>query len=100
MAGNSNSGVKGGTNNPRGRKKGVPNKATADARKTIKLFVEKNAPRLEKWLDQVAAEDPAKAFGLVQSMIEYTVPKLQRTENQQLDKDGKPADPSVTVKFE
>lgn len=63
-----------------GRKKGVPNKATADARAAIALFVNNNAHRLEGWLDQVAQENPAEAFKLFQSVIEYHVPKLARTE--------------------
>jgi hypothetical protein len=53
---------------------------TADARKAIALFVDNNAHRLTGWLDQVAAENPARAFELFQSVVEYHVPKLQRTE--------------------
>lgn len=72
-----------------GRPLGTPNKATADARKAIALFVDSNAHRLTVWLDAVAAGDldnevkpnPAKAFELFQSVIEYHVPKLNRTEH-------------------
>ncbi len=63
-----------------GRPKGATNKATADARAAIALFVNNNADRLEGWLDQVAQENPAEAFKLFQSVIEYHVPKLARTE--------------------
>lgn len=45
------------------------------------MFVDNNAHRLEGWLDQVAAENPAKAFELFQSVVEYHIPKLARTEN-------------------
>lgn len=80
-----------------GRKKGVPNKSTADARAAIALFVDNNAHRLQGWLDQIAdgvqakpvegekegawlvKPDPQKAYELFQSVIEYHVPKLART---------------------
>lgn len=64
-----------------GRPKGIPNKATAKAREAIADFVDGNAHRLTEWLDRVADEDPAEAFKLFQSVVEYHIPKLQRTEN-------------------
>jgi len=71
-----------------GRKAGTPNKTTQEARQAISLFVDKNAHRLTEWLDAVAEGDPirdikpnpAKAFELFQSVVEYHVPKLARTE--------------------
>lgn len=63
-----------------GRQKGTPNKATALAREAIGRFVDDNAHRLQTWLDEIADEDPEKAFTLFQSVIEYHVPKLARTE--------------------
>lgn len=84
-----------------GRAPGTPNKATADARQAIAAFVDGNAHRLTEWLDRVAdgvkveKEDPetgeivekyivppnpAKAFEMFQSVVEYHVPKLARTE--------------------
>ena len=71
-----------------GRKPGSPNKSTADARAAIALFVDQNASRLDSWLRAVAEGDPehdvkpnpAKAFELFQSVVEYHVPKLARTE--------------------
>jgi hypothetical protein len=91
-----------------GRKPGTPNKATADARQAIAAFVDGNAHRLTEWLDKVAegvkqpmknengeivlddsgkpieeyvvAPNPAKAFDMFQSVVEYHVPKLARTE--------------------
>lgn len=85
-----------------GRVKGTPNKATADARQAIAQFVDKNAHRLTDWLDAVAEgvkeevenpetgevetkwivpPNPAKAFDLFQSVVEYHVPKLARMEH-------------------
>lgn len=96
-----------------GSRKGVPNRATADARAAIALFVDDNAHRLQGWLDAIADgvkgpldeegnetylvdPDPQKAFELFQSVIEYHVPKLARTEH--TDSDGKPL-PVVQVTF-
>ena len=77
----------------KGRKPGVPNKATHTAREAIARFVDSNAPRLQQWLDEVASglhdattgktilpPNPQKAFELFQSVVEYHVPKLARTE--------------------
>lgn len=84
-------GIGKGTPGP-GRPKNQPNKATIDARKAIAMFVDSNADRLTGWLDEVAngvmnpdspefavSPNPAKAFELFQSVIEYHVPKLART---------------------
>jgi hypothetical protein len=88
-----------------GRPAGSPNKATTEARQAIALFVDENAHRLTGWLDQVAAgvkvEDPqtgeekfvvppnpAKAFDMFQSVVEYHIPKLARQEH--VGDDNKP----------
>jgi hypothetical protein len=82
-----------GTPGP-GRPPGTPNKATTAAREAIGKFVDGNAHRLQHWLDMVAEgvpdpgditkmivkPDPEKAFQLFQSVVEYHVPKLARTE--------------------
>ena len=82
-----------------GRQAGTPNKATSDARQAIASFVDGNAHRLTEWLDQVAAgvpkideegnptgeyavpPNPAKAFDMFQSVVEYHIPKLARQEH-------------------
>jgi hypothetical protein len=71
-----------------GRVAGTPNKVTADARAAIAMFVDNNASKLDLWLRAVAEGDPkndvkpnpAKAFELFQSVVEYHVPKLNRSE--------------------
>ena len=85
--------IKQQTNNPKGRPKGSPNKSTAMAREAIAQFVEGNAPSMQKWLEQVAdgvkneqdkfivLPNPEKAFGMLQSVMEYHLPKLARTEH-------------------
>lgn len=74
------------------RPKGSPNKSTQAAREAIAAFVDGNAGRLQGWLDRVAEgvtddegkyivkPNPEKAFEMFQSVVEYHVPKLARTE--------------------
>lgn len=90
---------RGGKRPGAGRPSGVPNKATAEARNAIASFVDGNAHRLQQWLDEIAngvpaldekgkvipgrfsvRPDPVKAFELFQSVIEYHVPKLARSD--------------------
>ena len=63
-----------------GRVKGVPNKATRNAREAIAMLVDNNTSRLEGWLDEIAAKDPEKAWRCMMDVIEYHIPKLARTE--------------------
>ena len=77
-----------------GRKLGSPNRATAEARETIANFANGNVHRLQAWLDEVAKTDPARAFALFQSVIEYHVPKLARTD---LTSNGKPLPANVVI---
>ena len=80
-----------------GRVLGSTNKVTNEARQAIASFVDGNAHRLTEWLDSVAngvvvedpetgeekyivAPNPAKAFDMFQSVVEYHIPKLARTE--------------------
>jgi hypothetical protein len=64
-----------------GSRKGSPNKATAAAREAIARFVDGNADRLQGWLDEIHRDRGAEAaFGCFTSLLEYHVPKLQRSE--------------------
>ena len=79
-----------GTKTGGGSRKGIPNAATQKAREAIGMFVDGNAHRLQEWLDRIAEEDPEKAFSLFQSVIEYHVPKLARTDTTLSGPDGGP----------
>lgn len=65
-----------------GRPKGVPNKATANAREAIARFVDNNADRMQGWLDEIAEQQgPMAAWRCLADVLEYHVPKLARTEH-------------------
>lgn len=75
--------VKGQKKPGQGRPTGSVNKSTALAREAIALFVDQNAPRLQGWLDEIAADPahgPKVAFDCVRDLLEYHVPKLNRSE--------------------
>jgi hypothetical protein len=87
----SKSGI-GGKREGAGRKAGVPNKATAEARELVKMILDSNLPNIQEWIHKTAegimdkngkyivAPNPSKACDIVQGMIEFSVPKLARTE--------------------
>ena len=85
--------IKGGAREGAGRPKGVPNKATTEAREAVKAILDSNLPFIESWIQATAdgifddqagkwivPPNPAKACDIVQNMVEYAVPKLARTE--------------------
>jgi len=76
-----------------GRVAGTPNKSTSAAREAIARFVDGNTHKMQEWLEQVAngvqddesgkwivPPNPEKAFSMLQSVVEYHVPKLARQE--------------------
>jgi hypothetical protein len=63
-----------------GRPKGMPNKATGIVREAIANLLERNAPNMDRWLNEVADKDPHKALDIIQKLSEYHIPKLARTE--------------------
>ena len=78
----SNSFAKGNTaSRGNGRPKGSKNKSSGKAREMIASFIDGNAGRLNKWLDEVYQQDgPRAAFQCFSDLIEYHVPKLARNE--------------------
>jgi len=70
--------IKGGKREGAGRPAGVPNKATADVKAAIAAFTSANVDKLDEWLNSI--DDPAKRLDLYFKALEYTMPKLARSE--------------------
>jgi hypothetical protein len=81
-----------------GRKAGTPNRSTAEAKRVLHEFVEKNSHMLTRFLHLVAEgipkmdpktgeptsdflvkPNPAKAFDMLMSALEFELPKIART---------------------
>lgn len=89
--------VKGKTNNPGGRPKGSKNKATQKFKEALNELMERAAPDMIEWLAEI--ECPYKRFEVLSKFAEFIYPKLARTENSYIGKDGEPADPGVKVEI-
>jgi hypothetical protein len=63
-----------------GRRKGTPNRVTADVRAAIAQIAQRNVEKFEGWLERTAKKNPAKAADLFLAAIEYHIPKLSRAE--------------------
>lgn len=74
---------KGQSGNPAGRKVGTTPVKTQLAREAIAQLVDGNAHRLNGWLDEIAKHPdhgPLQAWKCMMDVIEYHIPKLQRTD--------------------
>jgi len=78
MADKQSKSIKGGKREGAGRPAGVPNKATADVKQAIAAFTSANVDKLDEWLNSI--DDPAKRLDLYFKALEYTMPKLARSE--------------------
>jgi hypothetical protein len=78
MAEKQSKSIKGGKREGAGRPAGVPNKATADVKAAIAAFTSANVDKLDMWLNEI--DDPAKRLDLYFKALEYTMPKLARSE--------------------
>lgn len=71
---------KGQSGNPKGRRKGSVNKTTEEIRLAFQALIESSLPDIQKWLQQVAKDNPEKALSIVERYSDFILPKLQRTE--------------------
>jgi hypothetical protein len=78
MAEKQSKSIKGGVREGAGRPAGVPNKATGEVKAAIAAFTSANVDKLDEWLNSI--EDPAKRLDLYFKALEYTMPKLARSE--------------------
>jgi hypothetical protein len=88
---------KGQSGNRRGRPKGAVNKSTKEIKEAFQMLLEQNLPHLNKWLQEVASEDPEKALSLVLRLSEYIIPKLARQE--MTGKDGEDLFKDIQFRF-
>lgn len=68
--------MKGKTNNPNGRPKGVPNKITTDLKGRIAQIVENGFVTIESDLEALEAKDRINAY---LKLLEYLLPKQRET---------------------
>jgi len=68
---------KGETNNPNGRPKGKPNKATAELKTWITELIDNNRDQLEIDLKSM---QPKERWQIIERLMQYTVPKMQNTQ--------------------
>lgn len=72
--------------------------STGRVRFALSQLAQNNVTRVQEWLDAIALVDgPKAAMELYLKMIEYSVPKLSRTEVKVEDSDGNTAVAQLTI---
>jgi len=66
---------KGESGFPQGRPKGSQNKDTIAIKKAYTDLLTNNIPRIQRWLDRVAADNPDKALDFLIKLSPFVVPK-------------------------
>lgn len=64
---------KGQSGNPNGRRKGAPNKMTAELRERIKDFLERQWDKIERDFDSL---EPEKRVALFEKLLQYVLPRM------------------------
>ena len=83
-----------GKGNP-GKPKGTKNKATQKIREAIAKILEGKIEEVNDWIDQI--EKPEEKVRALTGLIEFAVPKLQRTELEHDISDNKIQAVEITV---
>jgi hypothetical protein len=61
-----------------GRRKGTPNKLTTEVKQGFLAAFEKLEPQFERWVEEVAIEDPGQAAKILVSMADFIFPRISR----------------------
>ncbi len=80
----------GRSGNPAGRPQGAKDKAQANIKLAYQSLVEGNLTNIERWLDEVATKDPAKAIELMIKISEFIVPKMKTVDFKNESEDKRP----------
>ena len=54
--------------------------STVKVREALNLLLDNKSENIEGWIDEVAKSDPKGALQLFKDLLEYSLPKLSRTE--------------------
>ena len=84
---------KGNTNNPNGRPKGQPNKATQEIREKLQEAISGEMKDIKKTLANSKKENPAQYLTLLEKFMGYIIPKKK-----DITSDDKPIQPAITIK--
>ena len=87
---------KGESANPKGRGNS-PNKTTTAIKEVFAKLLDDKGPEISKWMNEIAADDPAKAMDLMLRISERFVPALARTEL--TGAEGKDLFDQITINF-
>lgn len=71
---------KGKSGNPKGRPKGSVDKKSAEFKQALNDMLRESSPKIQKWIDRIARNDPARALDHICRLAEYVYPKLSRQE--------------------
>jgi hypothetical protein len=71
---------KGKSGNPAGRPKGIVNNSTEKIKTAYTQLIEGNLENIQMWLNDTAAEDPARALDFLIKLSPFVIPKKQQAD--------------------